>query len=524
MRTLLASAQARAHSVPAQAMFHLSATCFMANTDENLGESAANHETNETGETGALASLLAAYSGLLAVPGLPPPLVLMPPLDVAAVAPVPEIRVGFGQAACLQPQGPDRLTRLAQDGQALLSALIDLRSSDAQSAPAPCLYGALQFQPLPATAASTTEPTATAQAAGAATAWAGLPDAHFVLPRWLLRLRGRQGFLQLAVRACELADPTALLAELALIEAALQRPSPADPVVTAAQAAGAVAAAGADAQAAAAWRDLVGQALDQIAQGALDKVVLARVQTAQRGDGQGFDVATALRQLGQAYPACLRFALPLADATFLGATPELLVERIGDTVRCDALAGSRPWLATGESAEQAGQALLADDKEAREHAYVVAAIRDRLQVHGALTASRDPTLRVLRNVVHLWTPVSATLRQPVHILALLADLHPTPAVCGVPQAAAAAFIVEREALPRGYYAAPIGWFDAQGHGAFFVAIRSALLRGDRAWLFAGAGIVAGSDPDRELRETAAKLRPMLGALGLSDPVPQRIRA
>jgi menaquinone-specific isochorismate synthase len=477
----------------------------MAGSDEE----ACGDETNETGETSDRGQAFWPPAGLFCVPGLPAPLVLMPP-DRADRE--PEIRIAYGEAARLNPAGPDRMQRLAQDGQALLSTLVELADAPpAEPAPA-CLYGVLQFQ-----AAGTAQPVGDP--------WRDLPEAHFVLPRWLLRLRGRRGVLELVASARELLEPRAIFDELAAIERALQGASGRPRTPQASQAAQSTECPArirslADPQR---FRLLVAQALQHIAKGDLAKVVLARMQAVQRSDGHGFDAATALASLGAAYPACLRFALPVADATFLGASPELLVERQGHSVRCDALAGSRPWHPSGESAAAAAEALLRDEKEAREHAYVVDAIRERLARHGSVEADATPRTRVLRNVVHLWTPVAATLDPPPHILQLLAELHPTPAVCGVPQQAALDFIAQREALPRGYYAAPIGWFDSQGNGAFYVAIRSALLRGDRAWLFAGAGIVAGSDPDRELRETAAKLRPMLTALGIDD-TPQRISA
>lgn len=509
MDTLLASAKEAARCVPGETLFHLSAACFMP--DPDAGRLCFRpSETDETNETMDLAGDIAAYARLFQVPGLSQPLVLMLPSAHASQEDV-ELRVGYGQAACLRPTGSDRMAQLAAQGDSLLRRLVELRTADAAQAPPACLYGGLQFLPsqghlLPA-AQSEEGP------------WAGLPEAQFVLPRWLVRLRGRRGFLQLVATARELAAQTQILDELQAIQGALQasefvRTMPA----SATQAAVATLP---DRQP---FHDLVTRALQQIAQGTMTKVVLARMQGVQRSDGRAFDTAAALCDLGRAYPSCLRFSMPIGTATFLGATPELLVARDGRSVRCDALAGSRPSHFAGQSAEAVAHALLHDEKEAREHAYVVDAIREHLQTFGAVSAAPSPTLRVLRNVLHLWTPIAATLTRPVHVLSLLADLHPTPAVCGVPQAAAAQFIAQSEALPRGYYAAPIGWFDASGDGAFFVAIRSGLVRDDRAWLFAGAGIVAGSDPDRELGETQAKLRPMRTALGIADLPHERISA
>ncbi len=127
-----------------------------------------------------------------------------------------------------------------------------------------------------------------------------------------------------------------------------------------------------------------------------------------------------------------------------------------------------------------------------------------------------PVVRALRHVVHLHTPITGTLRHPVHVLELAARLHPTPAVGGTPTRAALDWIAAHETTPRGWYAAPVGWFDGDGDGELAVALRCGVLAGNRAHLWAGAGIVAGSDPDRELAETELKLRAMLGALGIRD--------
>ncbi len=125
-----------------------------------------------------------------------------------------------------------------------------------------------------------------------------------------------------------------------------------------------------------------------------------------------------------------------------------------------------------------------------------------------------PVVRTLRNVHHLWTPISATLARPTHVLDLVRALHPTPAVCGTPREAAIRWIAAHEPATRGWYAGAVGWFDAEGDGAFTVAIRSGVLARREAWLYAGAGIVEGSDAALEYAETRVKQAPMLAALGL----------
>jgi isochorismate synthase EntC len=147
---------------------------------------------------------------------------------------------------------------------------------------------------------------------------------------------------------------------------------------------------------------------------------------------------------------------------------------------------------------------------------VVRAIADALADAGGKVDMPDaPGVRALRHVLHLHMPIRARLAQPRHVLELAARLHPTPAVGGTPTHVACDWIAAREPAARGWYASPVGWFDLDGNGELAVAIRSGLLAGDRAHVWAGAGIVAGSDPDRELAETDDKLRAMLGALGVS---------
>jgi isochorismate synthase len=216
---------------------------------------------------------------------------------------------------------------------------------------------------------------------------------------------------------------------------------------------------------------------------------------------------------------------PPEGGTFIAATPERLVRRDGATVACDALAGSvaRGAAFTDDApgrsptgADDRATELLASGKDRREHDLVVSAIGTALRELGAdVRVPTEPTIRTLRHVLHLHTPIAATLREPHHVLELAAALHPTPAVGGTPTRIATEWIAARESVPRGWYASPVGWFDLDGNGELAVAIRSGLVTGDRAHLWAGAGIVAGSDPDRELAETDLKLRAILGALGVS---------
>lgn len=261
------------------------------------------------------------------------------------------------------------------------------------------------------------------------------------------------------------------------------------------------------------WREAVREATRAIRRGAMLKVVLARELKA-RGS-EPFEISLALRRLEVAYPGCTLFAFERDGACFLGATPERLVRLDGTRVRTACLAGSRPRGAAPAEDAALGRELFADRKERFEHALVVQSIRDALEpVCVDLGMPGEPALLRVANVQHLHTPVEGTTRADVTALELVARLHPTPAVGGVPREAALDFIRTREHFDRGWYAGPVGWMAADGSGEFVVGLRSALVRGEEARLFAGCGVVADSDAGREYEESCLKLRPMRWALGL----------
>jgi isochorismate synthase len=220
-----------------------------------------------------------------------------------------------------------------------------------------------------------------------------------------------------------------------------------------------------------------------------------------------------LERLRADYPGCFVFGVGRGQRCFLGASPERLVRLREGTVWATCLAGSIARGTTTEEDEHLGTALLASAKDRAEHAIVVRALCDALVGAGVeLAPVGPPGLMKVRNVQHLCTPVAGRVGAGRTILELVERLHPTPAVGGFPREAALRLIREREGMDRGWYAGPVGWMDASGDGEFTVAIRSALLRGPEASLFAGCGIVAGSDPEREYAESCLKLRPILSAL------------
>ena len=214
----------------------------------------------------------------------------------------------------------------------------------------------------------------------------------------------------------------------------------------------------------------------------------------------------------------MSFGYRAGDAWFVGATPERLVTRAGDRVRTQALAGSIAVPAGAERAttgdeQAAAVALLASGKDRGEQALVVQAIERVLgPLCTELHVPNQPEIRVLRHVLHLETPIAGVLRQPTHVLALVAALHPTAAVGGTPTPLAMEVIAELEGMRRGRYAGPVGWLDANGNGEWGIALRCAQIDGARARLFAGCGIVAGSEPEAELAEAESKFRAMRTAL------------
>jgi len=259
------------------------------------------------------------------------------------------------------------------------------------------------------------------------------------------------------------------------------------------------------------WQAQVEAALECVARDELEKVVLA--QSLSLTLASELVEPDVLTRLGRTYPDCYRFLLsPPTGGTFFGATPERLVERRGRTVRTEALAGSTGRGDTPAEDEWLAAELLESEKDRHEHDLVVDAISQQLEPLTASMSTGPRSVRRLATVQHLETPISGELETDNHVLSLVDALHPTPAVGGLPPDVALETITESEQFDRGWYAAPVGWFDAAGNGTFAVAIRSALSTGDRATLFAGAGIVADSDPDREWDEVQLKYRPMLDEL------------
>jgi salicylate biosynthesis isochorismate synthase len=394
--------------------------------------------------------------------------------------------LGWGEAHVVRPVGEAPGVHVRRAVQGVAASLLAVHHP-AVPALRPRWLGGLAFAP----GAASREP------------WAEFGDGRFVLPRWCYGRWEDRAWLTFAVDASALEESqrSAASGELRALLAALARIGRSeDGAVASAREAHTVSHPPREQ-----WDAQVRTIGDAIARGEVAKVVVARCSTVEAS--ADIDPGRLLARLGAAYPGCTRFAVRSGEATFVGATPERLVAREGRRVVSEAMAGSVPH---GASA-----ALLESEKDRREHDLVVDAIVERLSPHcTALERSAEPQVRELPNVVHLQTPVTGVLRELVHVLDLLDLLHPTPAVGGVPVDDAVRWIVAREPVPRGWYSGPVGWFDAAGDGEFAVALRSGLVRGRRAHVYAGAGIVRGSVPAAEYAETALKLRPLLDALGV----------
>jgi isochorismate synthase len=260
------------------------------------------------------------------------------------------------------------------------------------------------------------------------------------------------------------------------------------------------------------YRAAVAEAVAKIRRGELRKVVLARTieVTAERE----LDPKLLAGRLRAVDPDAYTFAMPTGKGVLVGASPELLVSRRGHEVRSNPLAGSAPRSGDPDEDRANADALIDSSKEREEHAVVVDAVAETLRSFcEELAWDPEPVLRETPNVWHLSTNFRGALRDPAPTaLDLVAALHPTPAVAGEPREAALATIEALEPFDRGRYAGPVGWVDADGDGEWAIALRCAELRGNRAVLYAGAGIVADSDPARELDETERKFRAFLDAL------------
>jgi isochorismate synthase len=404
-----------------------------------------------------------------------------------------------GAAHVIEVRGRDRFDAAARGARALFRDVHACGATD-DAAPGPFLVGGFAF----------------ADADPDPDVWQGFPSGRLVLPaRSLLRTAG--GTWGRVVRGVAPGESAAALADALEAEIEAMRSSganePGEPLLTSdgdAEAPAPVFRVVADRHHAE-YGAQVDEALAAIAAGDLEKVVVAR---SVRLECAASPSASALLDtLRRAHPACAIFAVAHGGAAFVGATPERLLRLQGDRVDTAALAGSAPRGRCPEEDARLSRTLIESKKEQAEHAVVVRDLRAALEpLCDELHAPEAPEVLRLEGITHLETPLVGRLARRRHLLELAGRIHPTAAVAGAPREAALRWLLRREELERGWYAGAVGLVDAAGDGELAVALRSALLRGGTAHLFAGAGIVPGSRPDAELRETRLKLRALLGPL------------
>jgi menaquinone-specific isochorismate synthase len=323
--------------------------------------------------------------------------------------------------------------------------------------------------------------------------WRGFPPAWMFVPRLMWMHRGGRCTMIRVWRTGEEAAADRLLARVA----AARRDFPRIDFTL----------ASASATARRIWRERVERAKLAIVRGDLEKVVLSRSLTIESRNP--IDAAQIVDAARSARPQCFNFCVGSGPVSFAGSTPELLVRVENGRAISGALGGSAPRGGNPAEDRALGEALLKSAKEREEHQIVVRAVRETLErVAAPLDVPDMPRLMLLPEAQHLFTSIEGRLREPLSAIELAGLLHPTPAVCGVPLETARE-IIEREEPDRGWYTGAIGWMDARGEGEFAVALRAGLIQGNRMRLWAGAGIVAGSDPDAEFDETEGKFTALL---------------
>ena len=256
------------------------------------------------------------------------------------------------------------------------------------------------------------------------------------------------------------------------------------------------------------WMESVRRATKRIVDGELDKVVLAR-EVRVTADAP-IPRRGLVARLRRSFPGCFSFAI----GSMVGASPELLVSRSGEVVRAHPMAGTAPRGGDPATDARLAASLLSSTKDRAEHQITIDMVWETLLPFCSYVDSEpEPSVVAVANVQHLASLVEGRLSQPpASVLELVSALHPTPAVSGWPRDAALAHIDEHEDLDRDRYAGPVGWVDAAGNGTWAVGIRSAIVDGPSARLFAGVGVVADSDPEAELAETDAKFQAVLSAI------------
>lgn len=404
---------------------------------------------------------------------------------------------GYDAAAMLYADGPDRFESIRKQSWKLFRNIICLNDSTPDTV-GPRLFGGFAFQ-------VEDKPQAL---------WSAFPAARFMLPRvQLIRLNHEETWLTINQAISPKDNPQEIAwrmhEEIRRLLVTHDLNEPELPVIAPGQAPRSVE----DLMVFETWERLVSEATCRIRRGDLDKVVLARAR--RMHSRHTVNPIDTLSRLKQNYPGCYRFLFePVPGHAFYGATPELLAEVTKPQLRTAAVAGSIRRGKTTEEDHALGQELLTNPKERLEHGLVVDVLEENLRpIVTRLKIAPQPSLLKLSNIQHLKTPITGKLKSTKGILPVVEALHPTPALGGRPRDIALSIIDEAEPISRGWYGSPIGWLDPQQNGVFAVAIRSAVTVNQETLLYAGAGIVADSIPDKEWWETQLKFKPLTDALG-----------
>jgi menaquinone-specific isochorismate synthase len=398
------------------------------------------------------------------------------------------IIVGLGNAAQItSDQSTDRFFNVEKKWKEILNESI-IKDSHNESGVGPTIFGGFSFDPLKTRTKL----------------WSKFSHSYFSLPRYMLTIKRGQAYLTTNILCTHNDDETLAdklhqeraelltrIVEPRFEENTLNKIEEINPND---------------------WKLSVKKLVTDLKNGELKKVVLAR--ELRLYFKERVQVEQVIHYLLKEQKESFVFALESNGDCFIGATPERLVKKEGSEVYSTCLAGSIARGKTSEEDQELGKKLLSDVKNLNEHQFVVDMIKEAMEDYcSELIIPKQPELMKMKYIQHLFTPVSGVIQDDRSLLQLVNHLHPTPALGGMPKLEALEKIREIEELDRGFYAAPIGWLDSKGNGEFAVAIRSGLIQGNEASLFAGCGIVENSDVEAEFLETRIKFRPMLNALG-----------
>lgn len=400
------------------------------------------------------------------------------------------ILVGVGH--CKQIQSADAAERFRyaeNEWHQLIKEAIIIKENSQQGT-GPIMFGGFSFDPLK----------------DKSPLWSKYPDLLFHVPKHLLTVIGEEAYLTTNI-ICTQHDDLSIIEKLQEERQTLMKNAKLQPIIQQSRMVEIREVVEPEE-----WKQSVCNLVDELKEDKLKKVVLARELRASFE--KRVSVESVLMKLLEEQKASFTFAFESNGDCFIGASPERLVKKEGRNLYSTCLAGSIARGKTEAEDERLGNTLLTDEKNLIEHQYVVEMIKEAMEneCHEILIPHK-PELMKMRDIQHLYTPVVGIGKADSSLLQIVNSLHPTPALGGLPQQAAVKKIREIELLDRGFYAAPIGWLDFEGNGEFAVAIRSALIQGDGASLFAGCGIVEDSDAESEYVETKIKFRPMLSALG-----------